>query len=97
MVLATGYIPTYELKSLGLCIIFRIAVTFCYTQYLNFLHLIVFYFFSWQIIDTLSSGTALEDWDSSPPCMADDIFRCMGKATHVALCSIARHLRLLSE
>ncbi|KAK8625692.1 hypothetical protein V6N13_090558 [Hibiscus sabdariffa] len=43
-----------------------------------------------------SSGRALEDWDSSPPCMAD-IFRCMGKAARVALCAIARHLRLQSD
>lgn len=39
---------------------------------------------------------ALEDWDSSPPCMAD-IFRCMGKAARTTLCAIARHLRLRSE
>lgn len=39
---------------------------------------------------------ALEDWDSSPPCMAD-IFRCMGKASRSALSAIARHLRLKSE
>lgn len=39
---------------------------------------------------------ALEDWDSSPPCMGD-IFRCMGKAARSALCAIARHLRLRSE
>ncbi|PPS08417.1 hypothetical protein GOBAR_AA12225 [Gossypium barbadense] len=39
---------------------------------------------------------SLEDWDSSPPCMAD-IFRCMGKAARVALCAIARHLRLQSD
>ncbi|XWS22889.1 hypothetical protein CRYUN_Cryun29cG0074700 [Craigia yunnanensis] len=42
------------------------------------------------------AGRALEDWDSSPPCMADT-FRCMGKAAHVALCAIARHLRLRSD
>ncbi|KAM2329782.1 uncharacterized protein LOC126608716 [Malus sylvestris] len=42
------------------------------------------------------AGRALEDWDSSPPCMAD-IFRCMGKAAHVALCAVARHLRLRSD
>ncbi|XP_007045305.2 PREDICTED: uncharacterized protein LOC18609901 [Theobroma cacao] len=42
------------------------------------------------------AGRALEDWDSSPPCMAD-IFRCMGKAARVALCAIARHLRLRSD
>ncbi|KAM6571147.1 hypothetical protein CsatA_015227 [Cannabis sativa] len=42
------------------------------------------------------SGRALEDWDSSPPCMAD-IFRCMGKASRAALCAIARHLRLRSD
>jgi len=42
------------------------------------------------------SFRALEDCDSSPPCMAD-IFRCMGKASRVALSAIARHLRLRSE
>ncbi|XP_022733884.1 uncharacterized protein LOC111287527 isoform X2 [Durio zibethinus] len=42
------------------------------------------------------AGRALEDWDSCPPCMAD-IFRCMGKAARVALCAIARHLRLRSD
>ncbi|KAL4302040.1 hypothetical protein GQ457_10G027500 [Hibiscus cannabinus] len=42
------------------------------------------------------AGRALEDWDSSPPCVAD-IFRCMGKAARVALCAIARHLRLQSD
>ncbi|KAK7264152.1 hypothetical protein RJT34_31756 [Clitoria ternatea] len=42
------------------------------------------------------AGRALEDWDSSPPCMAD-IFRCMGKASRAALCAIARHLRLRSD
>ncbi|KAL2329107.1 hypothetical protein Fmac_022534 [Flemingia macrophylla] len=42
------------------------------------------------------AGRALEDWDSSPPCMAD-IFRCMGKASRSTLCVIARHLRLRSE
>lgn len=42
------------------------------------------------------AGRALEDWDSSPPCMAD-IFRCMGKAARAALCAIARHLRLRSD
>ncbi|GMI87583.1 hypothetical protein like AT3G19895 [Hibiscus trionum] len=42
------------------------------------------------------AGRALEDCDSSPPCMAD-IFRCMGKAARVALCAIARHLRLQSD
>ncbi|KAF7809366.1 U-box domain-containing protein 62 [Senna tora] len=42
------------------------------------------------------AGRALEDWDSSPPCMAD-IFRCMGKAARSALCAIARHLRLRSD
>ncbi|OMO60704.1 Zinc finger, RING/FYVE/PHD-type [Corchorus capsularis] len=42
------------------------------------------------------AGRALEDWDSSPPCMAD-IFRCMGKAARVALCALARHLRLRSD
>ncbi|TYI43599.1 hypothetical protein ES332_A01G180700v1 [Gossypium tomentosum] len=42
------------------------------------------------------AGRSLEDCDSSPPCMAD-IFRCMGKAARVALCAIARHLRLQSD
>ncbi|PON60945.1 Isopenicillin N synthase [Parasponia andersonii] len=42
------------------------------------------------------AGRPLEDWDSSPPCMAD-IFRCMGKASRAALCAIARHLRLRSD
>ncbi|KAJ8769879.1 hypothetical protein K2173_008961 [Erythroxylum novogranatense] len=42
------------------------------------------------------AGRAVEDWDSCPPCMAE-VFRCMGKAARVALCSIARHLRLRSD
>ncbi|KAK1425425.1 hypothetical protein QVD17_20777 [Tagetes erecta] len=42
------------------------------------------------------AGRALEDMDSSPPCMAD-VFRCMGKAARVALSAIARHLRLRSD
>lgn len=42
------------------------------------------------------AGRALEDWDSSPPCMAD-IFRCMGRAARAALSVIARHLRLRSD
>ncbi|KAI4357015.1 hypothetical protein L6164_000994 [Bauhinia variegata] len=42
------------------------------------------------------AGRAWEDWDSSPPCMADT-FRCMGKAARSALCAIARHLRLRSD
>ncbi|GLT91686.1 hypothetical protein SLE2022_095620 [Rubroshorea leprosula] len=42
------------------------------------------------------AGRALEDWDSSPPCMAD-IFRSMGKAARAALCAISRHLRLRSD
>ncbi|KAI3728526.1 hypothetical protein L6452_17163 [Arctium lappa] len=42
------------------------------------------------------AGRALEDTDSSPPCMAD-VFRCMGKAARAALCAIARHLRLRSD
>lgn len=42
------------------------------------------------------AGRPLEDVDSSPPCMAD-VFRCMGKAAHAALCAIARHLRLRSD
>ncbi|PSR90984.1 U-box domain-containing protein [Actinidia chinensis var. chinensis] len=42
------------------------------------------------------AGRALEDWDSSPPCMSD-IFRCMGKAARAALSAIARHLRLRTD
>ncbi|KAL5828365.1 hypothetical protein ACOSQ3_017833 [Xanthoceras sorbifolium] len=42
------------------------------------------------------AGRALEDWDSSPPCMAD-VFRCMGKAARAALFAIARYLRLRSD
>ncbi|GMP92489.1 hypothetical protein CsSME_00042701 [Camellia sinensis var. sinensis] len=42
------------------------------------------------------AGRALEDWDSSPPCMAD-IFRCMGKTARAAVSVIARHLRLRSD
>lgn len=42
------------------------------------------------------AGRALEDGDSSPPCMAD-AYRCMGKAARAALCAIARHLRLRSD
>ncbi|KAK4849724.1 hypothetical protein QYF36_000246 [Acer negundo] len=42
------------------------------------------------------AGRALEDWDSSPPCMAD-VFRCMGKAARAALFAVARHLRLRSD
>ncbi|KAJ9563518.1 hypothetical protein OSB04_008678 [Centaurea solstitialis] len=42
------------------------------------------------------AGRALEDMDSSPPCMAD-VFRCMGKAARAALCAMARHLRLRSD
>ncbi|KAJ6357364.1 hypothetical protein OIU78_005258 [Salix suchowensis] len=42
------------------------------------------------------AGRPVEDWDSSPPCMAE-IFRCMGKAARSALCAIARHLRLRSD
>ncbi|KAL4638217.1 hypothetical protein ACB092_03G132400 [Castanea dentata] len=42
------------------------------------------------------AGRALEDWDSSPPCMAD-IFKCMGKAARAALCAMARYLRLRSD
>ncbi|XP_062164204.1 uncharacterized protein LOC133870931 [Alnus glutinosa] len=45
---------------------------------------------------TYRAGRPLEDWDSSPPCMAD-IFRCMGKAARAALSAIARHLRLRSD
>ncbi|KAF5737804.1 hypothetical protein HS088_TW13G00694 [Tripterygium wilfordii] len=42
------------------------------------------------------AGRSLEDWDSSPPCMAES-FRYMGKAARVALCAMARHLRLRSD
>ncbi|KAJ6322452.1 hypothetical protein OIU77_012322, partial [Salix suchowensis] len=42
------------------------------------------------------AGRPVEDWDSSPPCMAE-IFRCMGKAARSALCALARHLRLRSD
>uniref|UniRef100_A0A803LRR9 PUB 62/63 C-terminal domain-containing protein n=1 Tax=Chenopodium quinoa TaxID=63459 RepID=A0A803LRR9_CHEQI len=42
------------------------------------------------------AGRALEDSDSSPPCMAE-IFRCLGKAARAVLCAIARHLRLRSD
>lgn len=42
------------------------------------------------------AGRALEDTDSSPPCMTD-VFKCMGKAARAALCAIARHLRLRSD
>ncbi|XP_010688769.2 uncharacterized protein LOC104902626 isoform X1 [Beta vulgaris subsp. vulgaris] len=42
------------------------------------------------------AGRALEDSDSSPPCMAET-FRCLGKAARAVLCAIARHLRLRSD
>lgn len=42
------------------------------------------------------AGRALEDTDSSPPCMTD-VFKCMGKAARAALSAIARHLRLRSD
>uniref|UniRef100_A0A803MS28 PUB 62/63 C-terminal domain-containing protein n=1 Tax=Chenopodium quinoa TaxID=63459 RepID=A0A803MS28_CHEQI len=42
------------------------------------------------------AGKALEDSDSSPPCMAE-IFRCLGEAARAVLCAIARHLRLRSD
>ncbi|XP_065852232.1 uncharacterized protein [Euphorbia lathyris] len=42
------------------------------------------------------AGRALEDWDASPPCMAE-MYRCMGKAARASLCAIARHLRLRSD
>ncbi|KNA13185.1 hypothetical protein SOVF_119050 [Spinacia oleracea] len=42
------------------------------------------------------AGRALEDSDSSPPCMAET-FRCLGKAARAALSAIARHLRLRSD
>lgn len=38
----------------------------------------------------------LEDWNSSPACMADT-FRCMGKAARIALSAIAKYLRLRSD
>ncbi|KAK2970812.1 hypothetical protein RJ640_010084 [Escallonia rubra] len=45
---------------------------------------------------TYRAGRALEDVDSSPPCVAD-VFKCMGKAARAALCAIAKHLRLRSD
>ncbi|KAL4186203.1 hypothetical protein AMTRI_Chr09g13020 [Amborella trichopoda] len=42
------------------------------------------------------AGRALEEGDSSPPCMGE-VFRCLGKASRAALCAIARHLRLRSD
>ncbi|KAJ9549215.1 hypothetical protein OSB04_021758 [Centaurea solstitialis] len=42
------------------------------------------------------AGRALEDTDSSPPCMAE-VFRCMGKVARAALCAVARNLRLRSD
>lgn len=45
---------------------------------------------------TYRAGRALEDADSSPPCMAE-IFRCMGKAARATLCAIARPLRLRND
>ncbi|KAK9676488.1 hypothetical protein RND81_11G080300 [Saponaria officinalis] len=42
------------------------------------------------------AGRAIEDYDSSPPCMAE-IFRCLGKTARAALCAIARHLHLRSD
>ncbi|XP_014494593.1 uncharacterized protein LOC106756613 [Vigna radiata var. radiata] len=42
------------------------------------------------------AGRALEDWDYSPPCMAD-IYRCMGKVSRSGLSAIARYLRLRSD
>ncbi|KAH9323314.1 hypothetical protein KI387_017953, partial [Taxus chinensis] len=42
------------------------------------------------------AGRAIEEGDSSPPCMAD-VFRCLGKASRAALSAIARHLRLRSD
>lgn len=42
------------------------------------------------------AGRALEDMDSSPPCMSE-VFRCMGKAARAALCAIAKHLRLRTD
>ncbi|KAK3031158.1 hypothetical protein RJ639_035181 [Escallonia herrerae] len=45
---------------------------------------------------TYRAGRALEDADSSLPCVAD-VFKCMGKAARAALCAIAKHLRLRSD
>ncbi|XP_074307713.1 uncharacterized protein LOC141642719 [Silene latifolia] len=42
------------------------------------------------------AGRAVEDSDSSPPCIAE-VFRCLGKAARAALCAIARHLRLRTD
>eukprot|EP01018_Ginkgo_biloba_P011355 Gb_13676 [translate_table: standard] len=42
------------------------------------------------------AGRAIEEGESSPPCMAD-VFRCLGKASRAALSAIARHLRLRSD
>ncbi|XP_057839380.2 uncharacterized protein LOC131049349 isoform X2 [Cryptomeria japonica] len=42
------------------------------------------------------AGRAIEEGDSSPPCMPD-VFRCLGKASRAALSAIARHLRLRSD
>ncbi|GJY29719.1 zinc finger, RING/FYVE/PHD-type containing protein [Tanacetum coccineum] len=48
------------------------------------------------VTDKLETLRALEDMDSSPPCMAD-VYRCMGKAARAALCAMAKHLRLRSD
>ncbi|CAK9162738.1 unnamed protein product [Ilex paraguariensis] len=48
------------------------------------------------VLSSLSCDRALEDTDTSPPCMAD-VFRGMGKAARDSLCAIARHLRLRSD
>ncbi|KAK3029918.1 hypothetical protein RJ639_039778, partial [Escallonia herrerae] len=45
---------------------------------------------------TYRAGRALEDVDSSLPCVVD-VFKCMGKAARAALCAIAKHLRLRSD
>lgn len=42
------------------------------------------------------AGRAIEEGDSSPPCMPD-VFRCLGKASRAALSAIARHLRLRTD
>lgn len=51
---------------------------------------------AWLDVIRMSCDRALEDTDSSPPCMTD-VFRCMGKVARVALCAVAKHLRLRSE
>lgn len=67
-----------------------------YTRKIIIILVIVLPFFTNNEFMSLSCCRALEDWDSSPPCMAD-IFKCMGKAARAALCAMARYLRLRSE